>query len=612
MLCAATTGNMNKSSLKLFPVTPNAKAPPLIVGWQIAASNAHDQLKTWEINFPGANWAAHCEDLIVLDIDPDKGGFESLEHLEATHEFLPETLTSETPSGGRHLFFYHRGGVPNSVGKLGPGVDIRSTNGYVLVQPSTVGEAAYRWISDEAEIADAPAWLADLAGERAANKVEPVEPPEVVDDDAAVKRARDWLEGQEPAIEGQGGDAHTFAVCCRLRDFGVPLNRMLEALEEWNARCEPPWDTGELYRKCVNAHKYGQNPPAVQSIEAWFEDYGDAAPESKPAADTEKHIDLYAPTEIELPEILATRYLVKGWLDRGVTAQLFGPWGAGKTFCALHMGVHIAAGKEWFGNRVRAGGVLYCGYEGHLALRKRLYALRLEYPDWDWSIPFRVLPMTRPIGKAGSEGRSIIAQAMRAFPGGVPALIIIDPLRNALGGSDADPEFTAPYIEYAAEVARKAAATVLTVHHPGHSDGSRGRGDSAMDAAMDTVINVDGQKIAAKKQRDDAKGSLYYRLRPVVLGVDADGDNVSTCVVEQVLDNPLDPTLTTPQEELYEAIKAKADDAERVTRTQVNDAGKGIDAATRRELVDALVRKGYLVEDGNKYLIGAGAAEIFS
>lgn len=91
----------------------------------------------------------------VLDIDPRHGG----DRWEAanTHR-LPETRVHQTPSGGRHWLFVHEHGVANSAGKIGPGVDVRGTGGYVAMPPS----GDYRVVSG-APIAHWPDWLLALA-----------------------------------------------------------------------------------------------------------------------------------------------------------------------------------------------------------------------------------------------------------------------------------------------------------------------------------------------------------------------------------------------------------------------------------------------------------------
>jgi hypothetical protein len=77
----------------------------------------------------------------------------------------------------------------------------------------------------------------------------------------AVERAKRYLASVPPAIAGQHGDVHTFRICCRLvRGFALNDDQALHALEEWNARCQPPWSPEELLDKLRRAARYGREP----------------------------------------------------------------------------------------------------------------------------------------------------------------------------------------------------------------------------------------------------------------------------------------------------------------------------------------------------------------
>lgn len=75
--------------------------------------------------------------LIVLDIDPRHGGDATLACFERLQGKLPPTVRFKTGGGGQHILFRHPGGyIPNSAGKVGPGVDVRGDGGYIVAPPS--------------------------------------------------------------------------------------------------------------------------------------------------------------------------------------------------------------------------------------------------------------------------------------------------------------------------------------------------------------------------------------------------------------------------------------------------------------------------------------------
>ncbi|MFI9269820.1 bifunctional DNA primase/polymerase [Kitasatospora sp. NPDC052896] len=107
--------------------------------------------------------------LIGVDLDRKNGldGVAALQALAEQHGFVvPDTATVATPSGGLHLWLTAPAGVrvANSASKLGPGIDVRGTGGY-LVGPGSLGSAGrytFALGTDPARIAPAPVGLLAL------------------------------------------------------------------------------------------------------------------------------------------------------------------------------------------------------------------------------------------------------------------------------------------------------------------------------------------------------------------------------------------------------------------------------------------------------------------
>ena len=97
-----------------------------------------------------------------LDIDPHHHGDNSLADLEAQNGALPKTWRFLTGGGGHHDLFRHPGGViPNSVGKIAPGIDVRGDHGYLVAPPSKhISGGSYSIApNSHPNLADAPEWL---------------------------------------------------------------------------------------------------------------------------------------------------------------------------------------------------------------------------------------------------------------------------------------------------------------------------------------------------------------------------------------------------------------------------------------------------------------------
>jgi hypothetical protein len=192
----------------------------------------------------------------VLDVDPRNGG--------QVPEGLPDTVQAATPSGGRHFLFKMAPGIANSAGKLGPGLDIRGIGGQILVYPSKTNAGAYRWVRApwDVAIADAPEWLLQQVQRStvpsqilSAANPQNTWPPASSDVIAAARAA---LDKHGPAIQGKGGDLHTFrAAALLVHDFALTDEEAWPLLVEWNSECEPPWDEPGLRAKLRGGSKYG-------------------------------------------------------------------------------------------------------------------------------------------------------------------------------------------------------------------------------------------------------------------------------------------------------------------------------------------------------------------
>ena len=285
-----------RTGFQVFPIVGSNVKFPCITDWQNKATRVKSQIRAWWSEWPENNIGLSCDNfldskhLLVLDIDKDKGGFESLKKLLEDEKLeLPHTLKQRTHSGGEHHIFFVEEPVSNSVnvfGKKYPGIDIRSKGGYIVGAGSTINDKKYEL--DIAIVQDAPDWLLQKCKNPAKNSTpdrkERAKEAATESLTTAQTRAIHYLKTQAPlAIQGKGGDHTTFVVAATLKDMGVnALDAYTLMDEHWNPRCEPPWDMEPLFKKIENAFAYGKSQKGVDSPEKVFTDIKSAAESKNP------------------------------------------------------------------------------------------------------------------------------------------------------------------------------------------------------------------------------------------------------------------------------------------------------------------------------------------
>ena len=167
-------------NLPIFPCQQRGKEPACSRGVHDATSNL-DRIHSWwgpcnDLNIGLAY--GEPSGLFIIDVDGTEGEA-TLRKLEEIHGILPPTREAITGrNGGRHAYFrLGRHKVRNSAGKLGAGLDVRGTGGYVLLPPSIHPSGRpYSWSVDSADhIAPAPDWLHAIIGDEGDGQGKPLE-----------------------------------------------------------------------------------------------------------------------------------------------------------------------------------------------------------------------------------------------------------------------------------------------------------------------------------------------------------------------------------------------------------------------------------------------------
>ena len=140
--------------------------------------------------------------------------------------------------------------LSNSAGLIAPNIDVKTGGDSYVVGPGSVVDGKPYTVECDAPIALLPDWL--LARMREAPAKAPNADKIIVELDtpAAIEAAKVYLQSAEPAIEGKGGDKHTYDVAVRLLVIGLSQEVALDLLlTHWNERCEPSWNRMTFNRR---------------------------------------------------------------------------------------------------------------------------------------------------------------------------------------------------------------------------------------------------------------------------------------------------------------------------------------------------------------------------
>lgn len=149
-----SAGKIAAMGFPVFPVDRMSRKPK-ITGWPTEATTDAATVAGWWTRWPDASIGMPTgprSGVWVLDID----GQEGEHHLEQYS--LPDT-TEVWTGRGRHLWWRWPEGRPvkNSVGRVGPALDVRGAGGYVVVPPSVHPSGrVYEFKIEPDELAEAP------------------------------------------------------------------------------------------------------------------------------------------------------------------------------------------------------------------------------------------------------------------------------------------------------------------------------------------------------------------------------------------------------------------------------------------------------------------------
>ena len=395
--------------------------------------------------------------------------------------------------------------------------------------------------------------------------------PDVADMDIPEDTRELLLHGPADGVDDRSGALHAAGV--RRYSAGYDDAQVLSIL----AASQPVMDIALSHRRqdperalaylwVEHCQKAKPKATTKDSILADFEDVSQdpevlASAKKSDEAKAVKEARFKLETATEFAVRRKASWIVKGLIPMATLGVIYGASGSGKSFFALDLMAAVARavmikkvarmarmapmaqdgaegsseskGPEWCGHKVNPARVCWIAAEGVEDMRKRVQGYAIAQ-----GISLDELPMEF-IGEAPSlledvDVKAVIKQ-MRAK--GRFDLVVIDTLAQVMaGGNENSGEDMGKVLAYCREITRLTGAMVLLIHHSGKDESRGARGWSGLRAAADfefEIIRADDERVAivTKMKGGEDGGEYGFRLVPVVVGLDEDGDEETTCVL---------------------------------------------------------------------------------
>lgn len=297
---------------------------------------------------------------------------------------------------------------------------------------------------------------------------------------------------------------------------------------------------------------------------------------------------------------------IKGILPTQGLAAIYGPSTSGKSFLAIDIAAAIAFGNTWFGHHVKKAPVMYLALEGEGGFPKRLRAWEqyncCPLPDNLQFIIGQPFELNNP-----AHVQQLAAVIKRG------SVIIIDTLNRSAPDTDENTSKDMGAILAGCKLLQHLTqGLVILIHHTGKDETKGLRGHSSLLAAVDASIEVkradEARSWTVAKAKDDSDGAEFcFKLAIEFLGLDAEGDSITSCAIEPTTEAalPRPKGLKSNQKAVLAAVEAALVDGPvsfEIALLAACDALSHIDTQNRtaraRTALNSLIKIGKLNFDG--------------
>ena len=229
--------------------------------------------------------------------------------------------------------------------------------------------------------------------------------------------------------------------------------------------------------------------------------------------------------------------MIKGVVPMADLGVMYGASTSGKSFAAFDMAAAIGRGVNWRGRRVKKGRVIIIAAEGGGGYSKRIAAYCQHHGVNAADLGIGIITAA-PNFLETDEVKEVVASIVGA--GGADLLVVDTFAQVTPGANENASEGMGLALSHARGLREATGAMCLLIHHAGKDASKGARGWSGIKAACDVEIEIsrdeenNTREMRLSKSKDGEDGLRWgFRLDVVTLGLDADGDEITSCVVSE-------------------------------------------------------------------------------